>query len=36
MFRGEGLFIFPLMLLYTAISYTVFSGKIRRSADHRY
>jgi cytochrome bd-type quinol oxidase subunit 2 len=36
MFWGEGLFIFPLMLLYTAISYTVFSGKIRRSADRRH
>jgi cytochrome bd-type quinol oxidase subunit 2 len=31
MFWGAGLFIFPLMLLYT-----VFSGKIRRSADHRH
>jgi cytochrome bd ubiquinol oxidase subunit II len=28
MFWGEGLFIFPLMLVYTAISYTVFRGKI--------
>jgi cytochrome bd ubiquinol oxidase subunit II len=36
MFWGEGLFVFPLMLVYTAISYTVFRGKVRRSADHRY
>jgi cytochrome bd ubiquinol oxidase subunit II len=28
MFWGEGLFIFPLMLLYTVISYSVFRGKI--------
>ena len=29
MFWGEGLFVFPLMLLYTVISYTVFRGKVR-------
>jgi cytochrome d ubiquinol oxidase subunit II len=29
MFWGAGLFVFPLMLVYTAISYTVFRGKIR-------
>lgn len=29
MFWGEGIFVFPLMLLYTAISFTVFRGKIR-------
>jgi cytochrome bd ubiquinol oxidase subunit II len=34
MFWGEGLFVFPLMLLYTAISYTVFRGKVRPPADH--
>jgi cytochrome d ubiquinol oxidase subunit II len=28
MFWGEGIFIFPLMLVYTAISYSVFRGKI--------
>jgi cytochrome bd ubiquinol oxidase subunit II len=28
MFWGEGLFVFPLMLLYTTISLTVFRGKI--------
>jgi cytochrome bd ubiquinol oxidase subunit II len=33
MFWGEGLFVFPLMLLYTAISYTVFRGKVRPSSD---
>jgi cytochrome d ubiquinol oxidase subunit II len=34
MFWGEGLFIFPLMLLYTAISYGVFRGKVRSPAKH--
>jgi cytochrome d ubiquinol oxidase subunit II len=34
MFWGEGLFVFPLMLLYTVISYTVFRGKIRPTAHH--
>src|SRR6201987_878771 len=29
MFWGEGLFVFPLMLLYTVISYRVFRGKVR-------
>jgi cytochrome d ubiquinol oxidase subunit II len=29
MFWGEGLFIFPLMLIYAAISYRVFRGKVR-------
>jgi cytochrome d ubiquinol oxidase subunit II len=33
MFWGEGLFVFPL-LLYTAISYTVFRGKVGPTADH--
>jgi cytochrome bd ubiquinol oxidase subunit II len=28
-FWGEGLFVFPLMLVYTAVSYTVFRGKVR-------
>jgi cytochrome bd ubiquinol oxidase subunit II len=28
MFWGEGLFVFPLMLVYTAISYSVFRGKV--------
>ena len=34
MFWGEGLFVFPLMLLYTAISYTVFRVKVRSSEEH--
>jgi cytochrome bd ubiquinol oxidase subunit II len=34
MFWGEGLFVFPLMLLYTVISYTVSRGKVRPTADH--
>jgi cytochrome d ubiquinol oxidase subunit II len=34
MFWGEGLFVFPLMLLYTAISLSVFRGKVRAAADH--
>ena len=25
---GEGLFVFPLILVYTAISYSVFRGKV--------
>jgi cytochrome d ubiquinol oxidase subunit II len=33
MFWGEGLFVFPLMLLYTVISLTVFRGKVT-TADH--
>jgi cytochrome bd ubiquinol oxidase subunit II len=33
MFWGEGLFVFPLMLLYTAISYSVFRGKVRPTTD---
>jgi cytochrome d ubiquinol oxidase subunit II len=32
MFWGAGLFVFPLMLLYTAISLTVFRGKVGTSA----
>jgi cytochrome d ubiquinol oxidase subunit II len=34
MFWGEGLFVFPLMLLYTVINYSVFRGKVRSTADH--
>jgi cytochrome bd ubiquinol oxidase subunit II len=34
MFWGEGLFVFPLMLLYTAISYSVFRGKVRSTTNH--
>jgi cytochrome d ubiquinol oxidase subunit II len=34
MFWGEGLFVFPLMLLYTAISYRVFRGKVRSTPGH--
>jgi cytochrome d ubiquinol oxidase subunit II len=34
MFWGEGLFVFPLMLLYTAIAYTVFRGKVKPTAGH--
>jgi cytochrome d ubiquinol oxidase subunit II len=34
MFWGEGLFVFPLMLIYTVISYTVFRGKVRPTTDH--
>jgi len=33
MFWGEGLFVFPLMLVYTVIMYTVFRGKVRPTAD---
>jgi cytochrome bd ubiquinol oxidase subunit II len=34
MFWGEGLFIFPLLLLYTAISYEVFRGKVRTKKNN--
>jgi cytochrome d ubiquinol oxidase subunit II len=34
MFWGAGLFVFPLMLIYTVISYSVFRGKIRSTAGH--
>jgi cytochrome d ubiquinol oxidase subunit II len=34
MFWGCGLFVFPLMLLYTAISYRVFRGKVRPTAGY--
>jgi cytochrome d ubiquinol oxidase subunit II len=34
MFWGEGLFVFPLMLVYTAISYSVFRGKVRPTSQH--
>jgi pyruvate dehydrogenase (quinone) len=34
MFWGEGLFVFPLMLLYTAISYSVFREKVRSTETH--
>jgi cytochrome d ubiquinol oxidase subunit II len=33
MFWGEGLFILPLMLLYTALSCKVFQGKVRSQTD---
>jgi cytochrome bd-type quinol oxidase subunit 2 len=31
--RFWGIVVFPLMLLYTAISYSVFRGKIRPTTD---
>ncbi|HEY1944953.1 MAG TPA: cytochrome d ubiquinol oxidase subunit II [Roseiarcus sp.] len=34
MFWGAGLFVFPLMLLYTATNYSVFRGRIRPDTDH--
>jgi cytochrome d ubiquinol oxidase subunit II len=34
MFWGEGLFVFPLMLLYTAIGYRVFRGKVGAAEGH--
>ena len=32
MFWGEGLFVFPLLLIYTAVSYSVFRGKVRSAS----
>jgi cytochrome d ubiquinol oxidase subunit II len=34
MFWGEGLFVLPLMLIYTAISYGVFRGKVQSTSHH--
>jgi cytochrome d ubiquinol oxidase subunit II len=34
MFWGEGLFVFPLLLLYSVISYSIFRGKVHTIADH--
>jgi cytochrome d ubiquinol oxidase subunit II len=34
MFWGAGLFVFPLMLIYTAISYRVFRGKVGATPGH--
>ena len=34
MFWGAGIVVFPLMLLYTVISYSVFRGKVRPTTDH--
>jgi len=34
MFWGAGLFIFPLMLVYTVVSYAVFRGKLRSTESH--
>jgi cytochrome d ubiquinol oxidase subunit II len=34
MFWGAGLFVFPLMLLYSAISYRVFRGKVKPTVGH--
>jgi cytochrome bd-type quinol oxidase subunit 2 len=34
MFWGAGIFIFPLMLIYTVVSYSVFRGKVGTTATH--
>jgi cytochrome d ubiquinol oxidase subunit II len=34
MFWGEGLFVYPMMLIYTVISYRVFKGKVSGGAVH--
>jgi cytochrome d ubiquinol oxidase subunit II len=34
MFWGEGLFVFPLMLAYTVVNYTVFKGKVGAGSGH--
>ena len=31
---GEGVFVFPPMLVYTAVSYSVFRGKAASSSHH--
>jgi cytochrome bd ubiquinol oxidase subunit II len=34
MFWGAGLFVFPLLLIYAAVKYVVFRGKVRPTSDH--
>ena len=34
MFWGCGLIVFPLMLIYTIVSYTVFRGKVDEAAGY--
>ena len=34
MFWGEGIFVFPLMLIYAVVNYSVFRGKVRASPEH--
>ncbi len=34
MFWGAGLFVFPLMLVYAAVNYSVFRGKVRPTSEH--
>ena len=34
MFWGEGLFVFPLLLVYTAVTYSVFRGKASATSHH--
>jgi cytochrome d ubiquinol oxidase subunit II len=34
MFWGDGVFVFPLMLLYTVVSYVVFRGKVGTTPEH--
>jgi cytochrome d ubiquinol oxidase subunit II len=34
MFWGEGIFVFPLMLIYAVVSYSVFHGKVRSTPEH--
>ncbi|MGM5028283.1 cytochrome d ubiquinol oxidase subunit II [Tardiphaga sp. 862_B3_N4_1] len=34
MFWGEGLFIFPLMLIYTVTGFRIFKGKLRPTSGH--
>jgi cytochrome bd ubiquinol oxidase subunit II len=34
MFWGEGLFVYPLMLIYAVYSYHVFRGKVDLTSGH--
>ena len=34
MFWGEGIFVYPLMLIYTVVSYRVFRGKVSATPGH--
>ena len=34
MFWGEGIFVFPLMLIYAVVNYSVFRGKVKPASGH--
>lgn len=34
MFSGEGLFVFPLRLIYAVVNYSIFKGKVSSTTNH--